>query len=54
MDRRAYTSAAEDKTYHSGLPYLASNPKDAPWQEVLNARLWLSRTGRNGPFCHMQ
>lgn len=50
MTRRAYPSDVDDETYHFLLPYLALTPEDAPQRkhplrEVLNALLWLDRTG---------
>ncbi|EYB68617.1 transposase, IS4 [Deinococcus phoenicis] len=50
MNRRAYPSDVDDETYHFLLPYLALVPEDAPQRkyplrEVLNALLWLGRTG---------
>ncbi|MBZ9753645.1 IS5 family transposase [Deinococcus sp. HMF7604] len=50
MRRRAYPSDIDDETYAFLLPYLALSPEDAPQRryplrEVLNALLWLSRTG---------
>jgi transposase len=55
MDRRAYPSDVDDETYHFLLPYLALTPEDAPQRkfplrEVLNALLWMSRTGAQWAF----
>lgn len=50
MNRRAYPSDVDDETYHFLLPYLVLSPEHAaqrkyPLREVLNALLWMSRTG---------
>ncbi len=50
VNRRAYPSDVDDETYSFLLPYLALSPEDAPQRkyplrEVLNALLWLDRTG---------
>jgi transposase len=55
MDRRAYPSDIDDDAYAFLLPYLALSPEDAPQRkyplrEVLNALLWMSRTGSQWAF----
>jgi len=55
MDRRAYPSDIDDDAYAFLLPYLALTPEDAPQRksplrEVLNALLWMSRTGSQWAF----
>ena len=55
MDRGAYPSDIDDDAYTFLLPYLALTPEDAPQRkyplrEVLNALLWMSRTGSQWAF----
>lgn len=50
MIRRGYPSDVDDETYFFLLPYLLLSPKEAgqrkyPIREVLNALLWVARTG---------
>lgn len=50
MQRKAYPSDLDDETYTFMLPYLLLTPEDAPQRvhplrEVLNAVLWVARTG---------
>ncbi|WP_309573451.1 IS5 family transposase [Deinococcus sp.] len=50
MTRRGYPSDVDDDTYLFLLPYLVLRPKDAvqrkyPIRDVLNALLWVARTG---------
>ena len=50
MTRRGYPSDVDDDTYLFLLPYLLLSPQDAPQRtypirEVLNALLWVARTG---------
>lgn len=50
MSRRAYPSDVDDETYAFLLPYLALSPEHAPQRkyplrDVLDALLWMSRTG---------
>lgn len=50
MTRRSYPSDVDDGTYLFLLPYLLLSPLDAPQRrypirEVLNALLWIARTG---------
>ena len=55
MDRRAYPSDIDDDAYTFLLPYLALTPEHAPQRkyplrDVLNALLWMSRTGSQWAF----
>ena len=55
MDRRTYPSDIDDDAYAFLLPYLALTPEDAPQRkyplrDVLNALLWMSRTGSQWAF----
>jgi transposase len=55
MDRRAYPSDIDDDAYTFLLPYLALTPEHASQRkyslrEVLNALLWISRTGSQWAF----
>lgn len=50
MTRQPYRSDVDDETYLFMLPYLLLTPEDAPQRkypirEVLNAALWIGRTG---------
>ncbi|MVN89491.1 IS5 family transposase [Deinococcus sp. HMF7620] len=50
MTRRGYPSDVDDDTYFFLLPYLLLSPEDArqrkyPIRDVLNALLWVARTG---------
>ena len=50
MERQAYRSDVDDETYLFMLPYLLLIPEDAPQRkyplrEMLNAALWIGRTG---------
>lgn len=50
MSRKAYPSDVDDETYAFMLPYLLLAPEQAPQRthalrEVLNAILWIARTG---------
>lgn len=50
MKRRGYPSDVDDDTYLFLLPYLLLTPQDAgqrkyPIREVLNALMWMARTG---------
>ena len=50
MNRCAYPSGIDDDASAFLLPYLALTPEDAPrpkdpLRDVLNALLWISRTG---------
>ncbi len=50
MAKQGYPSDVDDETYQFLLPYLALSPENAPQRryplrDVLNALLWMSRTG---------
>ncbi len=56
-ERKPYKSDLDDETYLFILPYFLLAPEDAhqrvyPIREVLNAALWIGRTGVSGSTSH--